>query len=186
MHFVATTLSDAWLIEPERHDDERGFFTRLRCAREFVAQGLPGDFVQTNLSYNERAGTFRGLHYQAPPSNEGKLVRCISGAVADVIVDLRPGSQSYLRHEWVELTADSLAALFVPAGFAHGFLTRSDGAAVLYEMSDFYAPELGRGIRWDDPALGIEMPGKISGIHPRDAGYDDLDPTSLGVFEERP
>lgn len=183
MRFSATTLADAWLIEPEKHGDERGFFTRLRCAREFDAHGLPGEFVQTNLSHNALAGTFRGLHYQAPPSREGKLVRCVRGAVADVIVDLRPGSVSHLRHEWFSLDAAGLAALYVPPGFAHGFLTLADETEVLYEMSDYYAPELGRGIRWDDPALGIEMPAELARIHPRDAGYADLTPEALAELE---
>ncbi len=183
MRFVETTLAGAWLVQPEKQRDERGFFTRLRCAREFPAHGLPGEFLQTNLSHNRLAGTFRGLHYQLPPSHEGKLVRCIQGAVADVIVDLRPDSPSWLRHEWFDLDADNLNALFVPAGFAHGFLTRQDDAIVLYEMTDYYAPELGRGLRWDDPGLGIRMPAAIKTTHPRDANYPDLDKGALDVFK---
>lgn len=183
MRFVETTLADAWLIELEKHRDERGWFTRLRCSREFPAHGLPGEFVQTNLSHNALAGTFRGLHYQAPPSREGKLVRCIQGAVADVIVDLRPDSPTWLRHEWFELTAENLNGLFVPAGFAHGFFTRQDGSMVLYEMTDYYTPELGRGIRWDDPALDLRLPGAITNIHPRDAAYPDLDTGALSAFK---
>ena len=182
MHFLATNLVDAWLLEPEKHSDERGYFTRLRCDRVFADYGLPREFVQTNLSHNRIAGTFRGLHYQAPPSREGKLVHCIRGAIADVIVDLRPGSSSYLRHQWFGLDAAQLTALFVPAGFAHGFLTLVDETEVLYEMSDYFAPELSNGIRWDDPLLGIEMPEEIVCINPRDETYPDLNADSLAVF----
>ena len=184
MRFVDTDLADAWLLEPDKNIDQRGYFVRLRCAREFAEQGLPGGFVQTNLSYNRTARTFRGLHYQASPSREGKLVRCIRGAIADVIVDLRPGSRSYLRHQWFNLDATQLQALFVPAGFAHGFLTLADDTEVLYEMSDYYQPELARGIRWDDPALGIVMPKKVACINPREAEYPDLDEDTLTIFTE--
>lgn len=183
MRFIETELADAWLLEPKRMADERGHFTRLRCAREFAERGLPKQFVQTNLSFNCIGGTFRGLHYQAPPSREGKLVRCIRGSIADVIVDLRPGSPSYLRHQWFWLDAEELRALFCPAGFAHGFLTLADESEVLYEMSDYYAPELSRGIRWDDPALGIELPGEMVCINPRDAAYPDLDADTLSGFK---
>lgn len=179
MHFVETGLADAWLVEPDQHADDRGFFCRLRCSGEFPEHGLPAYFVQTNLSHNRLAGTFRGLHYQVPPSQEGKLVRCIRGAVADIIVDLRLGSPTLLQHAWFELTAAALNALYVPPGFAHGFYTRQDDSLVLYEMTDYYQPELGRGVRWDDPALGIEMPGEITCIHPRDAAYSDLDTAAL-------
>jgi len=182
MRFVETELADAWLLEPDKKTDERGYFTRLRCSRELAERGLPTTFVQTNLSHNRVSGIFRGLHYQAPPSQEWKLVRCIRGAIADVIVDLRPGSSSYLRHQWFQLDATSLKALFVPAGFAHGFLTLTDETEVLYEMSDYYEPDLGCGVRWNDPKLGIEMPGEVSCINSRDAGYPDLDTDSLAVF----
>ena len=185
MRFVETDLNDAWLLQPDIKTDERGYFTRLRCGREFAEHGLPLEFVQTNLSYNRVSGTFRGLHYQVPPSQEGKLVRCIHGAVFDVIVDLRPASSSFLRHQWFRLDASALDALFVPAGFAHGFLTLSDDSEVLYEMSDYYAPELARGIRWDDPILGIEMPGKVTCINPRDASYPALERDTLQVFAEQ-
>ncbi|WP_405240824.1 dTDP-4-dehydrorhamnose 3,5-epimerase family protein [Lentisalinibacter orientalis] len=185
MRFVETELVGAWVLEPDKKADERGYFTRLRCAREFAERGLPREFVQTNLSYNRAAGTFRGLHYQLPPSREGKLVRCIRGAIDDIIVDLRPGSRSFLRHQWFRLDAEGLKALFVPAGFAHGFRTLEDGSEVLYEMSDYYAPDLACGIRWDDPALGITMPGEVVCINPRDAAYPDLDTAGLAVFDER-
>lgn len=184
MRFVETNFADAWLLEADKKEDERGYFTRLRCSRQFVERGLPREFVQTNLSFNRIAGTFRGLHYQVPPSYEGKLVRCIRGSIADVIVDLRPDSRSYLHHQWFQLDARGLQALFVPAGFAHGFLTQTDECTVLYEMSDYYAPDLARGIRWDDPMLGIELPGDLTCINPRDAAYPNLDSDALKIFGE--
>lgn len=182
MRFVETSLAGACLVSSEVHEDERGFFARARCSREFAEHGLPGEFVQTNLSHNTAAGTFRGLHYQVPPSREGKLVRCIAGAIDDVIVDLRPDSPSFLAHEWFRLTADEITALFVPTGFAHGFLTATDNAAVLYEMTDYYAPELSRGLRYDDPRLELELPGPIRMINPRDTRHADLDTAELACF----
>lgn len=182
MRFVETELAGAWLLEPEKNSDERGYFARLRCSREFAERGLPSEFVQTNLSHNSTSGTFRGLHFQAPPSFEGKLVRCVRGAVFDVIADLRPDSPSYLQHQWFRLDAATLNALFVPSGFAHGFLTLDDDCEVLYEMSDYYSPDLSRGVRWNDPKLGIDMPGEITCINPRDASYPDLDLEHLAVF----
>lgn len=186
MRFLETNLPGAWLVVSEKLDDERGYFARMRCSREFAGQGIPAEFVQTNISFNRAAGTFRGLHFQIPPSREGKLVRCVAGAISDIVVDLRPHSPAFLRHQWFELSADNLDAVFVPTGCAHGFLTRTDDAKVIYEMSDYYAPELGRGLRWDDPALGIEMPAPIRQIHPRDADYPDLTPESLDVFAGEP
>ena len=179
----ATGLETACIVDADRFEDDRGFFTRLRCTREFGALGLPTQFVQTNLSFNEKAGTFRGLHYQAPPSEEGKLVRCIDGSIWDVIVDLRPRSKSYLQHVWVQLSAEETRALFVPPGFAHGFITERDRTSVLYEMTDYYAPELSRGMRWDDPSLNIELPRPISVIHERDAGYPNSDPQDFRAFD---
>ncbi len=183
MRFIETDLVDARLIESERHADERGYFTRLRCVEEFERAGLPAEFVQTNLSYTSQAGTFRGLHFQVPPSREGKLVRCMVGAIVDIIVDLRPDSPTFLKHEWFDLDSTSGLALFVPTGFGHGFQTRSDDVSVLYEMTDYFAPDLARGIRWNDPALAITMPAEVKRIHPRDAAYPDLDPSAFGVFE---
>lgn len=183
MRFRPTDLAGALLIETDRHEDDRGYFARLRCSREFEAQGLPGEFVQSNISFNARRGTFRGLHFQLPPSTEGKLVRCLSGAIRDLIVDVRPESTSYLRHQWFELTAANAIALWFPHGFAHGFLTEADNTSVLYEMSDYYEPELSTGVRWDDPALSVSMPGKISVINERDSNYPDLDVETLSVFD---
>ena len=184
MKFTELSLSDAWLIEPDKHEDKRGFFARGKCAREFEQHGIPTEFLQTNLSHNSFGGTFRGLHYQVPPSREGKLVRCVAGSVLDIIVDLRPNSGTFLKNEAVRLDAEKMAAVFVPTGFAHGFLTLDDNSLLVYEMSDFYSPELGRGIRWSDPALEIKLPEDIKHIHSRDATYSDIDTVELNCFLE--
>ncbi len=158
MRFVELKLAGAFLIEPERRADERGFFARTWCRREFAAHGIRGDWVQCNVSYNRRRGTLRGLHYQAEPWGEAKLVRCTAGAVYDVIVDLRPGSPSYGRWEAVELTAEKRCQLYIPEGFAHGFQTLADDTELFYQMGREYRPEAARGLRWDDPALAIAWP----------------------------
>lgn len=182
MEFVPTSLPDAYLVRSEALGDQRGFFTRVRCSREFADSGLPAEFVQTNLSFNASTGTFRGLHFQVPPSREGKLVRCVAGEIDDLIVDLRPDSKSFLKHEWFRLTAQELTALFVPSGFAHGFLTRADSSMVLYEMSDYYDPELARGLRWNDPSLNIRISAKIHVINQRDMAHFDLQVDDLECF----
>lgn len=182
MQFVPTPLKDAFIVESQLQLDTRGSFARLRCSREFASNGLPADFVQTNLSYNERKGTFRGLHFQIPPSKEGKLVRCIKGSMRDLIVDLRPNSDTFLQHAWIDLSAERPIAVFVPPGFAHGFLTQESDVSVLYEMTDYYAPELARGMRWNDPLLAIRGISGIESIHPRDASYPDLGKDQLEVF----
>jgi len=182
MEYSSTSLVDAYVVRSLAHEDERGYFARIRCTQEFMAQGLPTDFVQTNLSYNRSTATFRGLHYQIPPSIEGKLVRCIAGAIDDVIVDLRPNSQTFLKHEWFQLSANELSALYVPPGFAHGFLTLDDNTTVMYDMSDYYQPELARGIRWSDPMLKIKMPREIRIIKPQDVDYSNLDLADLQCF----
>ena len=158
MHFTETSLIGAFVVELQPHRDDRGLFARTFCAREFGAQGLIETFVQCNTSWNTSKGTVRGLHYQLPPSSEAKLVRCTAGAMWDVIVDLRPASPTYLQHIGVELTAANQKALYIPEMFAHGFQTLEDGTEVFYQMSEFYAPELARGLRFDDPKLGIEWP----------------------------
>jgi dTDP-4-dehydrorhamnose 3,5-epimerase len=182
MRFVPAGLEGAYEIVSEAYEDARGFFARLRCSREFADAGIPFEFVQTNLSFNARKGTFRGLHYQIPPSHEGKLVRCVQGVARDLVVDLRPDSTTFLDHVWVELSRQKLNAVFVPPGCAHGFLTQEDGTLVLYEMTDFYAPELARGARWNDPLLRLPEISGIENIHPRDASYPDLDRRELEVF----
>src|SRR5262245_20735946 len=177
MRFRETPLAGAFVIELDRREDERGFFARCWCRDEFAAHGLTAAWVQANVSFNRRAGTLRGLHYQADPHAEDKLVRCTLGAVHDVIVDLRPGSPTYARWAAVELSAASRRALYVPRGFAHGFQTLADDSELLYLMSEVYYPECARGVRWDDPALGIEWPecpGRV--IAPRDRSFPDLVP----------
>src|SRR6516162_7987763 len=150
MQFIATKLTGAWVIEPQPHTDSRGLFARTYCAREVGEHGLVDSFVQCNTSWNARKGTVRGLHYQLPPSSEVKLVRCTAGALLDVIVDLRPESSTYLQSTAVELTATNRLALYIPQLFAHGFQTLEDGTEIFYQMSDFYTPKLGRGLRFDD------------------------------------
>jgi dTDP-4-dehydrorhamnose 3,5-epimerase len=177
MRFEQTELAGAYLLELEPHCDERGFFARAFCEHEFAAHGLPTHFPQCNLSRNTRARTLRGMHYQAAPLREAKLVRCVSGAIFDVIVDLRPGSSTHLRWLGVELSVDNARALFVPEGFAHGFLTLRDSSDVFYHMSDFFRPEGARGVRWNDPKLNIRWPASPSVISERDASYPDFDPS---------
>src|SRR5688572_1245749 len=145
MRFTETKLAGAFLLDIEPREDERGFFARTFCRREFTAHGLSPAVVQCNSSYNHARGTLRGMHYQLPPAAEAKLVRCIRGAIYDVIVDLRPGSATYLEHVGVELTADNRRQLYVPELFAHGYLTLTDGAEVAYQVSEFYAPGAERG-----------------------------------------
>jgi dTDP-4-dehydrorhamnose 3,5-epimerase len=162
------------VVEIERMEDDRGFFARTWCQREFEKHGLDSRLVQCNLSYNRSKGTLRGMHYQAPPYAEAKLVRCTAGAVYDVIVDLRPGSKSFRQWVGVELTADNRRALFIPEGLAHGFLTLADQTEVFYQMSEFYTPEGARGVRWNDLAFGIQWPAAVAVISPRDAAYPDF------------
>lgn len=182
MQIEPLTLIDACLVRFPVHSDERGHFSRIRCAKDFAEHGLPADFVQANLSYNERTGTFRGLHYQMPPSTESKIVRCIGGAIDDLILDIRPHSKTFLQHQWVHLSADELCALYVPVGFAHGFITAADHSTVIYDMGDYYAPELSRSLRWNDPAFNIQMPREIVTINERDATCADLDIADLQCF----
>ena len=174
MIFTQTELTGAYLIELQKHEDERGFFARTFCQREFEQHGLNPRCVQCNLSYNKKAGTLRGIHYQAAPHAEAKLVRCTHGAIYDVIIDLRPASPTYLQHLAVTLDSEGHNMLYVPEGFAHGFLTLVDNSCVFYQMSEFYAPESSRGVRWNDPAFGIEWPALVKVISERDAAYPDF------------
>jgi dTDP-4-dehydrorhamnose 3,5-epimerase len=179
MRFVATPLGGAWIIELEPHLDERGFFARTFCALEFADHGLPTAFPQSNLSRNANAGTLRGMHFNTAAHAESKVVRCAQGAIHDVIIDLRADSPTYRQWFAVELTAASGRALFVPAGVAHGFLTLVDETDVEYQMGAFYTPEAARGLRWNDPAIGVEWPRVPAVISPRDATYPDFDPAVL-------
>jgi dTDP-4-dehydrorhamnose 3,5-epimerase len=179
MLFNETTLSGAFIVEIEQHSDERGFFARTFCEREFEAHGLPTRFPQCNLSRNTHGGTLRGMHYQAAPLWEAKLVRCISGAIWDVIIDLRRDSPTRFRSIGVELSAANARALFVPNGFAHGFVTLSDDSDVFYHMSEFFRPNGARGLRWDDPRFDIDWPMQPRVISDRDATYPDFDPQTF-------
>ena len=174
MKFTETHLRGAHVIEPELFEDERGFFARTWCQREFEAQGLSRQFVQCNVSYNKKKGTLRGMHFQAAPYEEAKLVRCTKGAMYDVIIDLRPRSPTYCEWISMEISADNVTMLYVPEGFAHGFITLADRTEVLYQMSQFYHPELERGIRWNDPTFAIEWPIRVTEISARDSGYPDF------------
>jgi dTDP-4-dehydrorhamnose 3,5-epimerase len=174
MIFKQTKFDGAYLIEIQKLEDERGFFARTFCQREFEEHGLNLHQVQCNLSYNKNMGTLRGMHYQAAPFEEAKLVCCTSGAIYDVIIDLRPESPRFKQYLGVTLTEEEHNMLYVPEGFAHGFLTLSDDTSVFYQMSEFYATEYARGVRWNDPAFGIEWPAEVKVISPRDANYQDF------------
>jgi dTDP-4-dehydrorhamnose 3,5-epimerase len=180
MRFTETKLAGAFVIDLEPRLDERGFFARTFCERELEQHGLPTRFPQCNLSRNRRRGTLRGMHYEATPSAESKLVRCVTGAIFDVIVDLRPGSATRFAWIGVELSGETGRALFVPAGFAHGFLTLSDDSDVFYHMGDFYRPEAARGFRWNDPLFAIQWPAPPNSIAERDASYPDYEPAAVG------
>ena len=158
MIFTATELPGAFIIDIERKEDQRGFFARVACIDEFAAHGLSFCPVQASISWNVRRGTLRGLHYQAPPNAETKIVRCTAGAIYDVLLDIRPNSPTRRRWIGVELSADNRRSLFVPEGIAHGFQTLKDGTEVHYQMSTRYAPDAARGIRWNDPAIAIAWP----------------------------
>ncbi|MCP4654337.1 MAG: dTDP-4-dehydrorhamnose 3,5-epimerase [bacterium] len=174
MIFRELEIPGAYLLEPERHEDRRGFFARTYCRHELEARGLDPTVVQCNISVNHQRGTVRGMHYQAPPYEEIKLVRCTSGAIWDVVVDLRPDSTTFKRHLGVELTAENRLSLYIPAGLAHGFQTLEDATEVFYQMSEFYHPECARGMRWNDPAFDIEWPIPISVISERDLKFPDF------------
>lgn len=171
MKFRKTALDGLWLIELEPREDERGFLARTYCENEFAAHGLNTRWPQTNLTRTVKRGMIRGLHYQADPRPEIKLIRCGAGAVCDVVVDLRPGSTTFGRHEAFELTARNGLQLYVPAGFAHGFQCLTDDVEMCYQMSEFYDPALARGVRWDDPALGIAWPVAEPEISARDRAW---------------
>lgn len=171
MKFVPTPLEGAFVVEPEPISDERGFFARSFCQNEFRAHGLDSAAAQCNISFNSKCGTLRGLHFQAKPHEETKLVRCTRGAIWDVIVDLREGSPTCYRWFSAELSSDNHRALYVPVGFAHGFQTLVDNSEVLYLMSEFYHPESARGLRWDDPVFGITWPHGNPVLSPRDQSY---------------
>ena len=176
MIFTQTPLHGAFVVDLERYEDERGFFARSWCQEEFAQHGLETNLAQCNISFNACKGTLRGMHYQTKPYLEAKLVRCTMGRIFDVMIDLRPTSPTYTRWFSIELTAENHRALFIPVGFAHGFQTLADDCEVFYQMSEFFHPECARGVRWNDPAFGIDWPDGTKIISPRDQEYPDFKP----------
>lgn len=172
MNFRKAPLNGAYVVDLKLLEDERGFFARSFCRDEFTAHGLNPEVAQCNVSFNAKRGMLRGMHYQANPHAEDKLVRCTQGAIWDVIVDLRPGSVTFKEWFGMELSASSRQAIYVPKGFAHGFQTLEDNTEVLYMMSERYYPQSARGIRWDDPAFGIEWPLSAPSMSDRDRQFD--------------
>jgi dTDP-4-dehydrorhamnose 3,5-epimerase len=171
MKFTETVLKDAFIVEPVRLEDERGFFARTFCQNEFREHGLSTTIAQCNVSFNHRRGTLRGMHYQVVPKAEDKFVICIGGAIFDVMIDLREGSPTWGRWVGVELSGENRRMLYVPKGFAHGYQTLTDNASVLYQVSEFYSPEHERGLRWDDPAFGIQWPIDAPILSEKDASH---------------
>ncbi len=176
MRFEPLSIHKAFRVRIEPQLDVRGFFARTFCTREFAEAGLPGAALQSSISFNAKRGTVRGMHFQWPPSQEGKLVRCLKGGILDVLIDLRPHSPTYLRHTCVALDGENRDGLFIPHGVAHGFQTLTDSTEVFYQMTDYYTPELGAGVRWNDRTFNIDWPMR-SGIviSERDDRYPDFD-----------
>ena len=171
MKFKPTSLKDVWEISLDPIADERGHFARAFCQKEFEAQGIDTKLAQGNISFNKDAGTLRGLHYQIKPAVEAKLVRCVRGAIYDVIVDMRPDSPTYLQYFGIELTPDNLKMLYVPENFAHGYLTLVPDTEAFYVSSEFYTPECELGLRYDDPALGIDWPIPAQAVSEKDRNW---------------
>lgn len=176
MIFTETKLKGAFLIEVQKFEDNRGFFGRTFCQKEFEKHGLNPNVSQANVSYNKKKGTLRGMHYQVAPYEEVKFVRCTRGAICDVIIDLRPDSPTYKQWTYAELRADSYLMLYVPEGFAHGFQTLEDDSEVIYQVSQFYTPGSERGIRYDDPAFKIEWPLAVEVISEKDRNWPGYRP----------
>jgi len=181
MIFTSTKLAGAFIIDLEEKPDSRGFFARTFCADEFIAHGLKPTVAQCNLSFNHKKGTLRGMHYQTLPAAETKLIRCTQGAIYDVIVDMRPESPTYLSHIGVELTAQNRRALYVPEMFAHGYQALTDGAEVVYQVGEFYTPGYERGLRYDDPILGIYWPLTATEMSDKDQNWPLLESILIGV-----
>jgi dTDP-4-dehydrorhamnose 3,5-epimerase len=174
MRFQPLDLAGAWVVDLEPVEDERGFFARTWCQRELAEHGLETGLAQGSLSFNHRAGTLRGMHWQAPPCAETKLVRCTRGAIYDVVLDVRSESATFGRWAAVTLSAENRRALYVPRGCAHGFQTLDDNTEVHYLISEFYAPARARGVRWDDPRFGIRWPLPVTVISAKDQNYPDF------------
>lgn len=186
MIFTETKLKGAYIIEIEKLEDKRGFFARAWCMSEFEKHGLKSNLAQSNVSFNNKKGTLRGMHYQMAPHEEMKLMRCTRGAIYDVLIDLRMDSPTYRQWLGVELTEDNYKMLYVPEQFGHGFETLNDNTEVTYQVSQFYAPGAEEGIRFDDPAIGIEWPLKVQVISEKDAGWPNLPAVNtafLGVVD---
>lgn len=175
MIFRETKLAGAFVVELDKKEDNRGFFSRAFCAREFAEHGLKSQVVQANLSFSHTKGTIRGMHYQLAPATEPKFIRCIRGAIWDVIIDVRPESPTYLEHFAIELSADNRTALYVPDMFAHGNQALTDGAELLYLVGEYYTPGYERGIRFDDPAVGIEWPVPVTIVSDKDRSWPLLE-----------
>ncbi|TWT44059.1 dTDP-4-dehydrorhamnose 3,5-epimerase [Phycisphaerae bacterium RAS1] len=176
MIFHRTPLSGAYVIEPEKKGDERGFFARAFCQKEFAAHDLVTSFVQVNNSLSAQKGTLRGMHYQLPPHAETKLVRCIRGSLYDLILDLRPGSPTFGQSFGAEISAENRLMMYVPKGFGHGFMTLTDNTEAFYFVDDFYAPEQERGVRWNDPKFKLQWPLEPTVLSDKDRAHRDFDP----------
>jgi dTDP-4-dehydrorhamnose 3,5-epimerase len=176
MVFHETGIPGAFLIEPERLSDERGFFARTWCRREWEERGLNPNLAQCSVSFNLERGTLRGMHYQKAPFEEAKLVRCTAGTIYDVLVDLRPASPAFKQWFGAKLTASNRSMLYIPEGCAHGFQTLEDESEVFYQISQTYQPDAAAGVRWDDPAFGIHWPLSVTCISPRDQTYPAFEP----------
>lgn len=181
MKFHPTPLHGAFTIELEKRGDDRGFFARFFCQKEFEAAGIPTSIVQINNSLSAKAGTLRGMHYQLPPAAEVKVVRCIRGALFDVIIDLRPDSPTYGQWFGAELTAENRLMMYVPQGFAHGLQTLADDTEAFYLVNAYYGPDEERGVRFDDPKFGIKWPRPPADLSPKDRGWPDFDPDFHGT-----
>ena len=175
MIFHPLDIAGAYLIEPEKKEDRRGFFARTYCRRELEERDLDPTLVQCNVSVNKIRGTVRGMHWQAAPYEEIKMVRCTAGAILDVILDVRPGSPTFRKHVTAELTSENRHAVYIPAGCAHGFQSLEDDSEVFYQMSEFYYPEAARGVRWNDPAFDISWPLPVTSISEKDRSYPDFE-----------
>lgn len=173
MIFIETDLKGAYVIKPERIEDERGFFARTYCKKEFEANGLNPNLVQSSISFNKQKATLRGMHFQSAPYEETKIVRCTCGAIYDVIIDLRPDSLTHKQWFSIDLTAENRNMLYIPEGFAHGFITLEDNSEILYHMSEFYAPECAGGVKWNDPAFSITWPIDVKIISDKDRNLPD-------------
>ncbi|MDF5726961.1 MAG: dTDP-4-dehydrorhamnose 3,5-epimerase [Rhizonema sp. PD38] len=171
MIFTETELKDAYIIDLEEKHDHRGFFARSFCAQEFEEHGLKPVVAQCNVSFNYKKGTLRGMHYQIPPAAETKLVRCIKGAIYDVIIDMRPESPTFLSHIGVELTAENRRALYIPEMFAHGYIALSDNTEVMYQVGEFYTPGYERGLRYNDTFFNIAWPLEVTEISEKDLNW---------------